>query len=120
MDVDVQALDFREDVAVDQQQVLPTVVVEIEEATPPSDEASVARETCCESSLFKLALRASPIEALALIGKVGTEYIDQPVAVIICCCHAHAGERLAVLVQRNATQHAFLFESAVSLIAVTQ
>src|SRR6266536_1739531 len=98
MDVDVQALDLREDVAVDQQQILPTIVVEIEEAASPSGEASVARETRGEGSLFKVAVRPRPIEALALIGKVGPEYIDQPIAVIISRCHAHAGERFAIVV----------------------
>ena len=44
VDVDLETIDFREHVAVDQQQIFPAVVVEIEEAAAPADEAGVVRE----------------------------------------------------------------------------
>src|SRR5947208_745764 len=72
----VESIHFRERVAVYQQQILPTVIVEIEEAAAPAYVSRVDCEPCAGRCVIKLGTSAITIEGLALVGKVGTENVE--------------------------------------------
>src|SRR5947209_4169280 len=70
MDVGVEAVDFREHVPVHNEQVLPAVVIEIEERAAPTHEASVVAKTGGECHVVKLAIAAVVVQRFMLVGEI--------------------------------------------------
>src|SRR5580700_5621620 len=107
MNVDSKPVDFGERVSVDQQQIPPAIVVEIEETAPPTDVAGVARHSCRDGSVVKFAAATAAVQRLPFIGKITAENIEPPVAIVIGRCDTHSGHGLAIVVKGNAAQESF-------------
>ena len=107
VDVYVQPVDFREGVAVDEEQVQPAIVVEVQKAAAPADEAGVLAQAGFDRGVLKFPFTSVAIQSFQLIRKVGTKNRGSPLPKVIACRHPHAGECFAALVQSRTAQQAF-------------
>src|SRR6185437_10681848 len=67
MNVDVQFIHFGEGMTVDQEEILPAVVVEVEKAGSPSDVASILAQTGIQRHVIEIAPAAIAVERLKLV-----------------------------------------------------
>ena len=93
----LEPLDLGIDVAVDEEEIEPAVVVEIDEADAPAEPARVEADAGGERAVVAEALAAVRVQRRGVAGEVGLEEIDRAVAVVVADRDAHAGLRLAVL-----------------------
>src|SRR5690349_11804458 len=99
--------------AVHQNQVFPTVVVEIEKCASPADESGIVRHAGAEGGVFELGSSAVTIERLALVGKVGSKDAWEARVVIVGGRGAHARKSLAVFIQGRATEQRLFGEGPI-------
>src|SRR5258706_9892156 len=83
VDVDPQPFDLREHVPVHQQQILPSVVIEIEKPAAPADIARILRDPRRDGRVIEFAAASASIERLPLVGKIAPKNIEPPVAIVI-------------------------------------
>src|SRR5262245_36787377 len=117
-----QLLDFGVDVAVDQEDVEPAVVVEIHEPAAPAEEARIDADAggeghVVEAQAGRLHAKVA-VERRGVAGEVGLEDVEQPVAVVIADAHAHSGLRLSVTAVSRARLDADVGERPVFVVVV--
>src|SRR5215472_10866873 len=98
---------------VDQQQVLPSVVVEVEEAAAPSDISGIVRQTGGGGRFVELSRPAITIERLALVREIRPKDVRSAVTVIIGRCNSHARHRPSVLIVGNPAKDCLFIECTV-------
>src|SRR5579859_6660415 len=103
-----------------EQQVLPTIVVEVEEAAAPADVASVVAHPGGYGYVVEIPTPTVVIESLPLIGEITAKDIQLSVAIIVGRSNAHSRHRLTVVVECDATQDSFFSKLYVTLIDVEQ
>ena len=108
-------LDLRIDVAIDDEEVEPAVVVEIDEADAPSEPAGVQPDAGGERPIVAEALAAVGVQRRGVAGEVGLEEIDGAIAVVVADRDAHPGLRLAVLAVGAAGLDGDVLERAVAV-----
>src|SRR5215813_14625925 len=95
---------------VDQQQVLPAVVVEVDEAAAPSDISGIVRQTCRGGHLVELPRAAVTIKRLAFVREIRSKDVRSAVPVIVSGCNSHAGHCPSVLIVGNAAKDRLFVE----------
>ncbi len=81
--IDAQPVNFGIDVAVDKQQILPAVVVEIKEAATPAYKAGVVSHSGTLRRIVKLALAAVSVQSFAFVRKIASKQVKSAIAVIV-------------------------------------
>src|SRR5215510_4406427 len=99
---------------VHQQQILPTVVIEIEETAAPSYVAGVVRQPGGRGDFVELARPSVAVQCFALVREVGTKDVQPSVSVEVGRGDPHAGHGLAILVKGDSTKHRFFTKRAIS------
>src|SRR5260370_25869400 len=94
-------VDLGSEVAGQQQDVDPAVVVVVEKQSAPSEVISQASQAGVENAIGERAVAFVAIGIGAVIGKVGLQNVQVAVVVIIGRSHTHARLRLAVFVERG-------------------
>ena len=110
--------DLRIHVAVDDEDVQPAVVVEIDEGDAPSEPAGVEPDSSREGAILAEALAAIRVQRRGVSREVGLEEVDCPVAVVVADGDAHARLRLAVLAVGAAGFDADILEGSVLVVHV--
>src|ERR1700680_1101275 len=80
-----------EDMAIGDEKVLPTVVVEIHERSPPLDVLSVAGQAGFDGNVQKAAVAIVAIQSGGVAGEVGLEDIEIAVAIEVGGGRSHSG-----------------------------
>ena len=114
----LERLDLGKDVTVHQQYVAPAVIVGIQEAAAPAHESRIDAEAVMHRRIVEIPAAAIGVQGRALVGEIGAEDIVMAVAIDIPGRHAHAGERLSMLVKGSAAQDRLVPEGAVALVDV--
>src|SRR6266571_6309417 len=113
-----QLVDLRIDVAVHLEDVNPPVVVEVDKAATPAKKAGVHSDTPPKCDLFKSAFARVLVEVGGVAGKVGFEYIEPAVPVIVSGGNAHSRLRLAVLTVSAPGLNTHVGKGAVVVVAI--
>jgi len=77
------AVDFGVDVAVDEEEIGPAVVVEVEEHRAPAEIFGVEAEASGISNIVKSAVAIVAIESRGVVGEIGFENVEVAVAVVV-------------------------------------
>src|SRR6266571_1087048 len=114
----IYVVDLRIDVAVHLEDVNPPVVVEVDKAAAPAKKAGVDSDTPPKCGLFKSAFARVLVEVGGVAGKVGFEYIEPAVPVIVSGGNAHSRLRLAVLTVSAPGLNTHVGKGAVVVVAI--
>ena len=90
--------------AVDLNDVLPSIVVVIDKAAAPGHIVVVDAHTGCEGEVAETSIAIVVIEVAGIVGKVGLEDVEPAIAIVIGHCNAHAGLLMTIVVV-SATGH---------------
>src|SRR6185369_14802508 len=101
-----------------QQQVGPSVIVEVEEHGAPSQITRVQAEAGGEGHVVEGAVAVVAIQGGSVIGKIGLENIQPPVAVVIADGRSHSGLFTAVFVIRGASSDRYVGERPVAVVVI--
>ena len=114
----LETLDLRVDVAVDEEQVEPAVLVEIEEPDAPPEPPRVQADAARKRPVLAQPLPVVGVQRRRVAGEIGLEDVDGPVAIVITDRDAHAGLRFAVLAVGAARRDADVRERAVRVVQI--
>src|SRR6266446_6787375 len=99
------------------EEVLPAVVVIIDELSAP---AGIGKRCMADTGLIRRVLKVTasgvPVEGISLLGKVSDEDVGQAIVIVIGKIHAHAGVRLTVLIVSCSRQQGRFLERSVAPI----
>src|SRR5580765_3311932 len=101
------------------EEILPAVVVEIEEADAESDVLPVHPKPCPDAGIGER-FAGVPVQRRDLLAEVGSDDVEPAVGVEITDTNAHARQSCAILVEGAACRNPDLPESAVMIVAVQQ
>src|SRR2546423_9410492 len=105
--------------AVGDDDVLPSVAVEIQEGRAPTEEGNRRlAESRLESDVGEVALAVVVVERVRVVGEVRDVEVYEAVVVVVADGDAHARLLASVLVQRDARRVADLLERAVALVEI--
>ena len=111
-------VDFGIDVAVGHEDVEPAVVVHIEEADAPAEEASIDAEAAGISAVFEDGVAEIGVEGIGVAGEIRFYDIEIAVAIVIADGDAHAGLGLGFGGESGAVFDGDVLEGAVVLVEV--
>ena len=111
-------VDFGVDVAVDDQEVGPAVVVDVGEHGSPAEGVGVDAETGGEGGVGEGAVGIVAVEGCGVVGEVGLEEVDAAVSVVVGGGGAHAGLLAAVFVEGDSGFGSDVGEGAVFVVAI--
>ncbi len=114
----VLAVHFGINVAIDEQQIGPAVVVHIDERHAPAEILRVQSESGGKGLVVKCAVAIVPVERGSIVGKIGFEKIQPAVAVIVADRGAHSGLLAPVIIKRGARNNGDVGERAVVVVVV--
>src|SRR5262245_14364415 len=80
-----QLFNFRIDVSIDHEYVLPAIIIKIKEAGSPAEESSIDPELRRISDIDECPIAIVAIERGNVIGKIGLDEIEEAVQVIVAC-----------------------------------
>src|SRR5580704_16807362 len=109
---------FGIDVAVDQQEIGPTVIVEIEKHGAPAEILGVQAEAGVKSDIVEGAIAVVAIERGSVVGEIGFENVQVAVAVEIRNGGTHASLFFSVFVESRARKDGYIGEGAVAIVVV--
>ena len=92
--IGVRPVDFRIDVAVRHQNVEPAVVIHVEEADAPAEQARIDAQTAWIGAVFEVAVAEIRVQRIGVAGEVCFDDVEVAVAVVVADGDAHAGLRL--------------------------
>ena len=118
MNVNLQAIHFRECMAIHQKKIGPSIVIKIEEPAAPADKAGIVSHTGCHCDILKISVALVVIKSFKLIGKIRSENRREPFVKVVACGDTHAGKGLSVIVQGGTTNQRLVHEFAVALIDI--
>ena len=118
LEVGLSARHLRIDVAVRHEQVEPSVVVHIEEANTPAEQARIHPETAGISAVFKARIAEVGVERISVARKVGLDDIERSVPVVVSDGDAHTCLRLSLSGKRGAALDGNIAERPVHLVQV--
>ena len=102
--------------AVDLEQILPAIVVEIDEVDAPADEPGIGREAGSHADV----LEEDPVvvveEIRVIVGEVGLDDVEPAIAVEVADADTHAALLEAMLVERDAHLGRVVREGAVAVV----
>ena len=110
-------LDFRIDAAGDEKKVGQAVVVQIDDARPPSHVSCLDAKSGADRDVVEVAVAVVPIQHVGVVGEVGLENIEVPVEIVVADRDAHARLLESVFAQRDAALEPLLAKGAVVLVA---
>ena len=113
-------IDVRVDVAVGNQNVLPSVVVEIHKSAAPTHEVRVHGQARRPGDLGKGAVAEIAIEVRRIVGKVRLQDVQETVAIEVRRRRAHAGLLVALFIKRDAGVGAHFLEGPITLVEKVQ
>ncbi len=93
------AVDFGIDVAVDEEQIGPAVIVEIEKHDAPAEILRVQSKPGGKGFVVEGAVAVVAVKRGSVVGEIGFEKVEFPVAVIIRNSRSHASLLAAVVVE---------------------
>src|SRR5882757_6158317 len=102
--VEVVIVDLRIDVAIDLDNVLPAVIVVIHKSATPRYITVVDTHAGSKRNIAESPIAVVVVQVAGVIGKVGLEYIEPSVTVVVGHAHAHPGLLMSV-VTVSATRH---------------
>ena len=111
-------VDLGIDVTVYEQEVGPTVVVEIEKHGAPAEVLGVQAETRGVGDVVESAVAIVAVERGGVVGEVGFENVEAAVAVVVGGRGAHAGLGAAVFVEGCARGDGNVLEGAVAIVVI--
>src|SRR5258708_17345195 len=82
-------IDFRIDVTVGNDQVLPPVVVDVQECCAPSKILSVHRQSRSDGSVVGVICADISVKSVRVVSEGGLETVQQAIAIIVTCGHSH-------------------------------
>ena len=112
------AIYFRVDVAVDEEQIRPAVVVEIEKRDAPAEVLRVEPESRGKGFIVEGAVAIVVVERGGIVGEIGFEQIEFAVTVVVGNGRAHAGLLAPVVVESGAGDDGNVAERAVVIVVV--
>src|SRR5262249_38568228 len=86
----LQLIHLRIDVAVDQKNVQPAVILQIEETASPTEPTCVNANPRVEGHVIETVLAEIAVERGCVVREVGLENVEQPISVVIARGHAHS------------------------------
>ena len=92
------------------------VVVEVDEAGSPADEATVDGESCLVGDVVEVALAVIAIESRGLVVEMRAHDVEVAVEVVVADADAHAAHALAFEGGCDASQQGFFAKSAIAII----
>ncbi len=116
--IDVGAFDLGVDVAVGHEDVEPAIVVHVEEAYAPAEEAGVDAKAGEIGVVVEVAVAEIEVEGVGVAGEVGLDDVEEAVAIEVADGDAHACLGLAVGGVGDAGLDGDIFEGAVLLVLV--
>ena len=119
-DVELFPRDHRIYVPVGEEDILPAVVVEIQETGPETQILGVHSQTNLQARVVEAAVAVVLIESRDLVGKVRAHDIEPAIPVIVGNSDPHARHGSAVLVERASGGHSDLAERPVLVVSVEQ
>ena len=117
-DVQFVSLYFGKDVPVRDEDVLPPVVVEVEEPRAPADILAVWPKAGLEDGVEERAVPVVVVEVDGFVGKIGLYDIQPAVAVVITDSDSHSALGRPIAAQRAPRGHAHLGKGAVTVVVV--
>src|SRR5688572_3689214 len=112
--------DLRVDVAVRQEDVFPSVIIEVEENSPKAEVLPIDSKSGREAGVMEGSVSVIAVERRYLVGEVGTNDIEPTVAVVVANPDTHARHSRAILVEGATRRNADLAERAVVIISIEQ
>ena len=94
--IHLRAIDLGIHVAVGDEDVEPAIVIDVDEADAPAEQARIDAEACLVGAIVERAVAEIHKERIGIAGEIGLHDIEHAVAVVIANGNAHAGLRLAV------------------------
>src|SRR6267378_7894245 len=114
----VKLVDLRIDVSVGEDEVGPTVIVEVEKHGPPAQILRMRTESGSEGNVRKKSLTIVAVKGRGVIGEVGFKNIQPAVAVVIGDGGAHSRLFSAILVERNSSSYSNVGKGAIAIVAI--
>jgi len=119
VEIGITQLDGVEVVALSDEEILPAVVVVVEEADAPSGmRHSGASNAGSETGIGESGVRIVLVEGIALIGKIGDDEIGPAIVIVVGEIDTHAGVGAAVAINGDFGEEAHFFEGAVALVVI--
>src|SRR5262249_14106549 len=112
-----QSVDGGIDVAINDQDVFPAVVIEIDEADAPTEKSCVDTQSRAVAHISEKALPVVLVKRRYVIGKVGLDDVKKSVVIEVGCGGAHASLLLSILIESRAGGYPDIRERAVAIVA---
>src|SRR5215469_16742856 len=116
--VQPSAIYFRVDMAISHEQVRPTIVVNIDEESPPSQELLTGSKSREISDVSESAIAVVVIQRGSFVRKIRSNNVQPAVAIVVNGVGAHAGNFMAILTVSNAGPNTYLCECAVMIVVI--
>src|SRR5579871_5013353 len=98
------------------QNIGPAIIVEVKESTTPTQQSRMGCQPCRLGIVLKQALAMIAIKIWKIVGEVGLENIQQPVAVVVPSGSAHSRLVSTITAGRNTRFQTRLREGPVAII----
>src|ERR1700730_98307 len=112
------AIHFGIDVSVDEQEIRPAAVIEIEKHGAPAEILRVQAEAGVEGDIVKGAVPIVAVERGSIVGKIGFKNVQVTIAVEIGNGRTHAGLFFPIFVEGGAGEGGYVGKGAVAIVAV--
>src|SRR5579864_9272094 len=99
--------------AVGDENIDPTVVVEVDETYAPAQEAGILAEAGLKGFILEDQIALVVVETRRIAGEVGLDYVEIAVAIVVGSRHAHSRLRFAVRAIGDTRLDGHVGESAV-------
>src|SRR5580704_5734745 len=103
-------------VSVHLKEILPAIVVVVEESAAPGYVLVVDADSGGKRNVVEGAVSVVVVEIASVVGEICFENVEPAVAVVICNAHAHPGLLMAIFAVRAASDHRDVRERAVVIV----
>jgi hypothetical protein len=114
----LEAINFRIDMSVDEKEIEPAVVVEIDKADAPAEPPRVEADAAGKRTILTGALAGVGVERRGVAGEVRLEDVERAVAIVVADRDAHSRLRLSILAVGAAGGNADVGERAIAVVVV--
>src|SRR5581483_11168476 len=114
----VKLVNLGVDVSVDDDQVRPTIVIEVKEHGPPTQVLGMQSQAGGKGRVRKRPVTVIVVQGGSVVREVCLENVQPSVAVVVGNCRAHSSLLAAVLIEGCAGGHSHVRESAVAIIVI--
>jgi hypothetical protein len=111
---------LRVDMSVRHEDIRPTIVIEVDKAGAPTDEARIHPDTAMKCHIVKRAVSAIVVERTSVLLKICLYQVEKTVSVVVTSVRSHTALLSAILVVGHPGERAGFRKGSIAVVVVEQ